>query len=93
MDGDHGVEARAAPAPHEQRLVVEVLEVAVDGGEITAGAQCSDGGLPLSEPAPDCEPVPVAPEDDWSGAAVSLGVPPVPEAGALVPGDVVPGVW
>jgi hypothetical protein len=94
VDGGHRVEARAPPATNEQRLVIEVLEVAIDGAEVIDARQCSEGGA-VGSPVPPCAPVPVEPEGVPAPGAV---VPPcggVPVAGgAAVPGSVVvPGDW
>jgi hypothetical protein len=72
VHGDDRVEPGAAAAPDEQRLVVEGLEVGVDGREVIAARQCSDGGLPGSPP-PDCAPLPAELEGAvcW-GASVPL---------------------
>ena len=73
--------------------MVECLEVAIDGREVIAAAQCSDGGLTPSEPVLGCDPLPEVPGDEvCSGAVVPLCCG-VPVCGALVPGDVAPGVW
>jgi hypothetical protein len=93
VDRDHRVKSGAPPAADEQRLVVEVLEVAVDAREVidrrAEPGQCSDGGVPPSDPP--LEPdggaaVPVEPEP-LSGVVppLPLGGPVVPEVGALVP--------
>jgi len=42
VDGDHGEEARAPPAANQQRLVVEGLEVAVDGREVSGKASLAE---------------------------------------------------
>jgi len=42
VHGDDGVEARAPAAADEQRLVVEVLEVAVDGREVSGNASVAE---------------------------------------------------
>ena len=65
--------------------MVECLEVAIDGREVIAAAQCSDGGLPPSELELGCDPLPEVPgEEVWSGAAVPFccGVPVCGAVGA-----------